>query len=468
MAKSLAEVLALQPEAMQREWLAKLPKAEQEALQYKWTFWARPEQLAPDGDWSTWLIKAGRGWGKTKTGAEWVRAMMCGATPLAAGKCRNIGIIAETSKDLRETIAKGPSGILAVHPKEFRPSYTEKGGFVWPNGAKALVYNGTEPDQLRGPNLDAAWCDELAKWRYSKEAWDNLQYALRLGDDPRVLITTTPRPIRLMREIMDEDGTLITEGSLYDNVANLPEKYIRKILDQYEGTRLGRQEIYGEIIDDVPGALWTRDTLDRKRLRHKDIEADKLPAMQRVVVAIDPAAKASTDQEDTAETGIIVCGLGVDGRGYVLDDRSCRLGPQGWARVAINAYDRYQGDLIVAERNNGGEMVTAVIKSACQGRAPIKIETVWASRGKVTRAEPISALYEQGRVSHVGSFPALEDQMIMFTPWGIEGEEGSDRTDALVWGLSQLFPLMVNKDAPRKRRRSSYVSQDDRSGTTGY
>jgi phage terminase large subunit-like protein len=389
--------------------------------------------------------------------------MVCGKTPLGKGLCGRLAIVAETAKDLRETIAKGPSGILSVHPPEFRPSYTEKGGFIWPNGATALIYNGTEPDQLRGPGIEAAWCDELAKWRYAQEAWDNLEYALRGGDNPKVLVTTTPRPLKIIKNMIDDKGTVVTSGSLYDNRANLPAKYVKKILDRYDGTRMGRQEIYGEVVDDVPGALWTRATLDKTRI--KSSERGNLPDMQRIVVAIDPAAKKSEDEDDTAETGIIVAAVGVDGRGYVLDDFTCRLGPKGWAGVAVAAYDEYEADFIVAEVNQGGDMVEAVIKAV---RSSIKVEKVHASRGKVVRAEPVSALYEQGRISHVGSFAALEDQMVMFTPWGIENDSGSDRADALVWALTELFPVLVKREKRKPRQRYRQSSNEGRSRTTGY
>lgn len=370
-------------------------------------------------------------------GSEWVRSIVCGKTPLAAGNYNRIALVAETAADARDVMVEGDSGLLSVHPKEFRPTYEpSKRRLTWPNGATATLFNATEPDQLRGPQQDAAWCDELAKWRYAQETWDMLQFGLRLGDDPRAIITTTPRPIPLIKEIMRDERTVTTKGSTYDNRANLAPAFIKTIEAKYEGTRLGRQEITAEVLDDAPGALWTRQGLDDHR-----VQPDKLPDMQRVVVAIDPAASA--DDEGNADTGIIAAGLGVDGRGYVLDDQTCSLSPNGWARRAVATYDLHAADAIIAEKNNGGEMVHQTIKSVRQGLPYIP---VWASRGKVTRAEPIAALYEQGRISHVGAFPELEDQMVLFTAYGIDGETTADRVDALVWAFTQLFPSIVRRD----------------------
>lgn len=419
----------------------RLTAAQRAELLYYWPFWARPNQLPPSGDWSNWLILAGRGFGKTRSGSEWVRSIVCGSTPLGKGKYTRIALIAETAADARDVMVEGDSGIMNVHPKDFRPTYEpSKRRLTWPNGAIATTYNGTEPDQLRGPQHDAALVDELAKYRYAKETWDMLEFGMRLGDQPRKMITTTPRPIVIIKEIMKDKGTVITRGSLYDNRANLAAKFVKIIQGKYEGTRLGRQEIAGEVLDDVPGSLWTREMLDKTR-RSK---GDKLPDMQRVVVAIDPAGKSQENaiSEGTAETGIVVCGLGTDGRGYILDDLTCSLSPNGWARRALSGYDTYSADAIVVETNMGGDMVKQTIQSARPG---VPVVEVTASRGKVTRAEPIAALYEQGRISHVGSLASLEDQMVLFTPLGIAGETTGDRVDALVWGLSQLFPSIIRK-----------------------
>jgi len=416
--------------------MATLTEEQATALLSDWSFWARPNQIAPDGDWHTWLVLAGRGFGKTRAGAEWVRSNVCGDTPLARGLSTRVALIAETAADARDVMVEGESGLLAIHPKGFRPHYEpSKRRLTWPNGAVATLYNAVEPDQLRGPQHDLAWCDELAKWRYARETWDQLQFGLRLGDDPRQAITTTPRPIPVIREIIRDPHTVITRGSTYENRANLAPKFFEKIVTKYEGTRLGRQELKAEVLEDVPGALWTRANLDDHRVHER-----QLPDLQRVVVAIDPQGESHTDEG--SETGIVVAALGVDGRGYVLADISASLSPNGWARRALSGIDLYDGDAIIAETNNGGEMVENTIKSV---RPTVKVIKVRASRGKVTRAEPISALYEQGRISHVGSLPELEDQMVLFTPFGIEGDTTADRVDAAVWAFSQLFPEMTKR-----------------------
>jgi predicted phage terminase large subunit-like protein len=363
--------------------------------------------------------------------------------------------VAETAADARDVIVEGPSGLLAIHPADYRPKFEQsKRRLTWPNGAVAMLYNATEPDQLRGPQHDAAWCDELAKWRYAQETWDMLQFGLRLGDRPRQVITTTPRPIPLIRDFLtrEGEGVAVTRGSTYDNRANLAASFFKTIVKRYEDTRLGRQELNAEILDDIPGALWTRAMLDAGR-----VTGAALPPMQRIVVGVDPAAKASSSSDKTSETGIVVAALGEDGRGYVLDDLSCRLSPAGWARKVAAAFDRYSANAIVVEINQGGAMVETVLRAE---RAGLPLRQVRASRGKTVRAEPIAALYEQGRVSHAGAFPALEDQMVLFTPFGIEGDGAADRVDALVWALSDLFPRMV-------RPHPGMAWEDERSGGKG-
>lgn len=432
---------------------------------HHWPFWARPDQIAPAGKWHTWLILAGRGWGKTRTAAEWVRSVACGDTPLASGRYDRIAIVAETAADCRDVVVEGESGVMNVHPKAYRPLYEpSKRRLTWPNGAVATLFSAEDPDQLRGPQHSCAWLDEMCKWRYFQETWDMLQFGLRLGDDPRQVITTTPRPIPLLKQIMADTGTIITRGVTTDNRSNLPQKFFTQIVGRYEGTRLGRQELSGEILDDVPGALWTRRGLDE----HRWPRGKRLPDMQRVVIAIDPAAADPGKQmpDEGAATGIIAVGLGVDGRGYVLEDGTCRLAPMGWARRAIALYDRYQGDAVVAEINQGGAMVEAVLRSE---RPTLPIATVHASRGKVTRAEPIAALYEQGRVSHVGTFATLEDNMVLFTPNGIEGNTTADDVDALVWALTELFPQMVFRPADDDDDDADFWTRNrGRSKETGY
>lgn len=448
---SRAERFALLPEMERRAIIEAMPADEREELLFNWSFWGRPKQFAPAGDWATWLILAGRGFGKTRCGAEWIRSLVCGATPMAPGTIKRIALVGETAADCRDVMVEGDSGLLSVHPKDFRPHYEpSKRRVTWPNGAVATLYNAVEPDQLRGPQHDAAWSDELAKWAYAQETWDNLQFGLRLGDDPRQIVTTTPRPIKALKDIVADPRTVVTRGSMNENRANLAPSFISKIEARYAGTRLGRQEIDAEILDDAPDALWKRADIDARRIA----KGGHLPDMQRVIIAIDPAASwgGSGDSDGGAETGIVVAGIGVDGRGYVLADVTCAMDPHGWATRAIAAYDEFDGDAIVAERNQGGDMVEAVIRSV-RPNAPVL--TVHASRGKVTRAEPIAALYAQGRVSHVGSFPALEDQMVVFTPFGINpGDRGKtttgDRVDALVWALTNLFPSIIHYSPPKQ------------------
>lgn len=421
-------MLASLPEADREAELAKLPDDVKAALRWHWPFWARPNQLEPEGEWRTWAAIAGRGFGKTRLGAEWVRKVACGSTPLAPGRHRRIAIIAETAADARDVLVEGDSGILAVHPHDFRPNYEpSKRRLTWPNGAIATLFNAVEPDQLRGPQHDAALCDELAKWRYARECWDQLQFGMRLGEHPQVVVTTTPRPIPVLKEILASADTVITRGSTMDNAGNLATSFMKAIVDRYAGTRLGRQELNAEMLDDVPGALWTRDMLDAARIKDA-------PELRRVVVAVDPSGTSGNDGGD--DIGIVIAGIGMDGRAYVLGDWSCNMSPDGWGRRVREAFTHYRADRIIAERNFGGAMVEAVIR-AVDAKLPVTMVT--ASRGKIARAEPIAALYEQARVTHVGSFPALEDQMCAMTPTGFIGEGSPDRADALVWALSDLM-----------------------------
>lgn len=411
-------MLASLPEAERQAKIDALPDAVKAQLRWHWPFWARPNQLAPVGDWRTWLILAGRGFGKTEAGAQWIRQRV-------EGGARSIALIAETQKDLEEVMV---ARLLKISPPDMMPKVRYKPvRLVWPNGAEALGYNGTEPDQLRGPEFDTAWCDELAKYRYARELWDMLQFTMRSGDDPRVLTTTTPRPIPVLREIMANPSTIITRGSTMDNKDNLAEAFIDAVVSKYAGTRLGRQELDGEILDDVPGALWTRAMLERA-------VCDNPPEMARVVVAVDPSGTDGDDDGDSV--GIVVVGRGVDGRGYVLEDLTCKLSPDAWARRACEAYHRWGADRLVAERNFGGAMVKSVIKTA---DASVAYKEVTASRGKTARAEPVSALYEQGRVSHVRGLTELEDQMTLMTMSGYAGEGSPDRVDAAVWGLTETM-----------------------------
>lgn len=442
--------------------LQKLPTEVRAHLKWYWPFWARPNQLEPEvgnngEDWSTWLILAGRGFGKTRTGAETIRKWVCGSTPMGKGQCSRIALVAETGADARDVMVLGESGLLATHPPDFRPTYHPSKRVVeWPNGAQAWLYNAVEPDQLRGPQHDAAWCDEMAKWRYMNDTWDQLQFGMRLGDRPRSIVTTTPRPLPLIRKLIKDPYVAITRGATWDNASNMPTSFIREIEDKYAGTRLGRQELEGEILDDIPGALWSRESIDNHRL--KEVPADLI----KVIVAVDPATSAEAGSD---ETGLVVVGLARDedgyARGYVLEDGSLKGSPEEWARKAVHYYRKWSADKIVAEKNQGGDMVSSVIRSVDRS---VPIQLVHASRGKVVRAEPISALYEQGRVHHVGRFDKLEDQMCLFSVDNIRSPAmGSpDRVDALVWGLTSLFDKITGaRRAPGIGRGAVEIKTDD-------
>jgi phage terminase large subunit-like protein len=418
--------LASLPAALRNELIAALSPAQADALLHNWAFWARPTQLPPEGTWRVWLLLAGRGFGKTRTGAELIRArvMCCSA--------RRLALVAPTAGDARDVMVEGESGILAISPPWERPRYEpSKRRLTWPNGAIATLFSADEPERLRGPQHDVAWCDELASWRYP-EAWDMLMFGLRLGTDPRVVVTTTPRPVKLLRELIADPTVVVTRGTTYENRANLAPVFLGQIVRKYQGTRLGRQELEAELLEDVPGALWNRGVIEATRAR-------TAPTLIRVVVAIDPAA-SSSDQAD--ETGIIVAGKDEIGRAWVLADASGRYQPAEWAKTAISAYRAHNADRIVAEVNNGGDMVEATLRMI-EPNAPFT--AVRASRGKITRAEPIAALYEQGRVHHLGAFPQLEDQMCAFIPDAHRGSRARaagyspDRVDALVWALTDLL-----------------------------
>lgn len=447
---SPAQIFANLSEEERQEALSKLTPEAQAALLHDWQFWARPDQLAPEGDWTTWLILAGRGWGKTRTGAETIRAWVM------SGVAKRIALVAETTADARGVMVDGESGLLNIGPKDERPEYYPSlRQLVWPNGAIATTYNATEPDQLRGPQHDAAWCDELAKWKYMQDTWDQLQFGLRLGTRPRQVVTTTPQPRPLIKRLLNDPTVAVTRGRTYDNADNLAAPFLRQIEDRYAGTRLGRQELEGEVLDDMPGALWNREMIDINRKALED-----LPDFERIVVAVDPAA---TSGEEADETGIVCVGVARDddgvARGYVLADRSLRGSPEEWASTAVSLYREYDADRIVAEKNQGGEMVEAVLRSVDR---QVPITLVHASRGKVVRAEPISSLYEQGRIHHVGRFDKLEDQMCLFSR-DVDRSPGNspDRVDALVWGLTHLFDKLTGR--PRRSSSSQERSETNQS-----
>lgn len=396
--------------------ISELSVKDTNAVLYDWSIWAREKQRIPTEHWDTWLVNAGRGFGKTRTGAETVRIWK-DHNPI-------IHLVAPTASDARDVMVEGESGILAISPPDDRPKYTPSiRRLTWKNGAIAILFSADEPDRLRGPQCYKAWADELAAWRYP-DAWDQLQFGLRLGNHPQVVVTTTPRPTPIIKELISFDTTHLTCGSTYENQDNLSANFIRAIENRYEGTRLGRQEIYAEILDDVEGALWKSTLIDKTRVK-------EAPEMVRKIVAVDPAVSSNKDSD---ETGIIVCGLGIDGRGYLLDDYSGVFTPNQWAMRVIAAYHKHKCDRVIAEKNQGGDMIENTIRTIDPN---ISYKGITARDGKRTRAEPIAALYEQERVSHVGVLPQLENQM---TTWDPKSSlKSPDRIDGMVHGLTELM-----------------------------
>lgn len=429
------------PEAL----LSHFAQEEQARLRYTWRAWARPEQLPPRGDWLTWLMLSGRGSGKTRAAAEFIRA------EVEAGRAGRIALVGKTPADIRDVMIEGESGLLNVCPPENKPDYQPSlRRLTWPNGARAITYSSHEPDELRGPQCDLGWGDEIRTWANATETWDNLMFGLRLGKRPRVVATTTPLPIKLIKTLMAEPTTVISRGSTYDNRANLAPSFFRQIVAKYEGTRLGRQEIHAELLEDVPGALWKRSFFVYQPAPRMTRNSDGTfaPNLSRIVVAIDPAV---TSGEGSDETGIIIAGCageGAERRYWVLDDRSLRASPHGWATAAIVGYRALRGDRIIGEVNNGGEMVEATLRTIDPN---VPYTAVHASRGKQARAEPIAALYEQGKVSHVRQFSELEDQCCT---WTLEEGKSPDRMDALVWALTELS----NQDQAEEIVVASYDS----------
>jgi phage terminase large subunit-like protein len=414
------------------QFLATIPDAWRAHLATDWPTFAHRHQEVPEttrsgAPWRTWLILGGRGAGKTRAGAQWVRAVALGEPPYAGQPPARIALIGETEHEVREVMIEGVSGLLSVHAHAERPTWiSSRRRLEWPNGAVAQAFSAEDPESLRGPQFSAAWADELAKWRHAEATFDMLQFGLRLGEHPRQVITTTPRPIALLKRLIADPETALTRAGTGANAYNLARAFIDNVFARYGGTRIGRQELDGEIIEERADALWTRALLEQCRVTQR-------PSFKRIVVAIDPPA-SSSKRADACD--FVVAGLAEGGLIYVLaDDSAAGLTPAGWATKAIALWRRYEADALVAEVNQGGDMVRAVIAEA---DPTVPVIAVRATRGKYVRAEPVAALYEQGRVKHVGAFPALEDEMCDFALDGLSSGRSPDRLDALVWAVTAL------------------------------
>lgn len=446
-AKSLRDALTSFAEAgLGAALIESLRPADLERLLADWPLFARDDQLPPEaaqggGDWHTWLVLGGRGAGKTRTGAEWVRGLALGVPPFAEKPVGRIAIIGETMQDLREVMVDGVSGLLAVHPHWERPSWSaSRRRLEWRNGVVAQGFSAEDPESLRGPQFGAAWCDELAKWVHADKVFDMLQFGLRLGERPQQVITTTPRPIGLLKRLAADARTAVSRAPTRANAANLAPNFLAEIVSRYAGTRLGRQELDGLFIEENNDALFSRAVIEAAR-------TGKAPALVRIVVAIDPPAGGKRG----GRCGIVVAGRDETGLLYVLEDASLESArPETWAARAIEAYHRHDADALIAEINQGGEMVESVLGARDDG---VPVTKVRAKRGKHIRAEPVAMLYAQGRVRHAGAFPALEDEMTAFGPDGLADGRSPDRVDALVWAMTHLA-LDGEAGAPRVRRLS--------------
>jgi phage terminase large subunit-like protein len=405
------------------EAIERLSDAELAELAYDWRLWARPEQLPPPGDWVTWLILGGRGSGKTRAGAEWVRQ-------LAAGGVGPIALVGETITEAIAVMILGPSGIMAATPPDERPKLSGA-TLHWPNRVEAMVLGASDPERFRGPQFAAAWCDEVGKWPNAEAAWDMLQFGLRLGAQPRQLATTTPRPTKLLKRLLADRLTVVTRMTTAENRRHLATSFLSAVVARYEGSVLGRQELDGELIEDFSGALWRREMF---------LPLDDAP-LGRIVVAIDPPATSNAQSDGC---GIVVAGRSEKGAAVLADLTLKPATPLAWARRAIAAFHAHEADCIVAETNQGGEMVKAVL---AQVDADVPVRMVHATRGKWLRAEPVAALYAQGRVRHAPGLTALEDEMCALGANGQSDGHSPDRVDALVWAVTEL----MLQDGPRVR-----------------
>lgn len=439
-AKELREL----PEDVVAQALSSLSKTQLEELQKDYHFWARPEQLEPNGDWNVWFLNCGRGFGKTWTGVQWVREQV------KRGEKR-IAAVASTNSDIERVMVKGDSGFLNLCSKHDKTHKNQEMGFPewsptkrtlsWANGAKVEFYSAEEPERLRGPQFSAAWADELAAWNKDQETWDMLQFCLRLGKHPRVCVTTTPKSTRLVRSLLKHPKTFVTVGSTFDNAANLADTYLEAVRNQYEGTRLGRQELYAEVLTENEGSLWTMDMIERAQ-----IDLEEVPELVRKVVALDPAMSSNVESD---LTGIVVAGIDINGVGYVLGDYTFKGMPEAWARKAIELYHKFDCDRIVYESNQGKDLIPTVMRTIDEN---IPLKGVHASSAKIARAEPVSALYERDKVKHVrntldpeANLMELETQMVSYEPLG--RMKSPDRYDAMVWALTEL--MLKGYSAPK-------------------
>lgn len=428
-----ARWLASQPVAVQEMFLDELSEGALCALPFLFEFWALDHQRPPEGNWRSWVCMGGRGAGKTRAGAEWIRAQVEGARPLDPGAARRVALVGETFDQVRDVMIFGDSGLLAVSPPDRRPKWqASRRQLEWPNGAIATAYSASSPEGLRGPQFDCAWVDELAKWSKAQETWDMLQFALRLGEQPQVCVTTTPRNVAVLKAILAAPSTVVTRAPTEANRGHLAQSFLDEVRQRYAGTRLGRQELDGVLLAEAEGALWRSDQFEA-------IRTHAVPPLDRVVVAVDPAVSsgASADACGIVVAGVACQGMPQDWTAVVLADRTVQgASPAEWAGAAVRALDDFDAERLVAEVNQGGQLVREVIG---QIDPTIPYKAVRASRGKVARAEPVAALYEQGRVQHMPGLDALEDQMTQISTLGFQGQGSPDRVDALVWALHELM-----------------------------
>lgn len=412
--------------------LSQLSQNELEALKFDWSIWSRISQRPPNGDWTTWLLLGGRGAGKTRAGAEWVRANATGVSPKSP-----IALVGETISDARAVMVEGHSGLLAIHPMAERPMFNRsRNELEWPNGAIARLYSASDPESLRGPQFSSAWCDETCKWPDPDAAWDMLQFCMRLGERPQQLVTTTPKPIKLLKRIMQDPSTRVTKMKTDENRHNLAPSFVNSIVSQYRGTSLGRQELEGEILENAEDALWSRHLIDMSR-------ANVAPELERIVIAVDPPVSS---HEKSDKCGIVVAGVS-EGCVYVLADATlARATPLKWATKVVELYDHFEADCVIVEVNQGGDLVSNALHQVSPN---LPVKSVHARRGKWLRAEPVALLYERDGVRHVGLLAELEDEMCNFTSNGKANGHSPDRLDALVWAVTEL--ALVRSNRPRIR-----------------